>query len=150
MKDPKQDLSTLALTIFSLNGQFLSIADSIATQAGLTATRWQVLGAVIENPLTQAEIARQMGITRQSVQRTSKQLIEEGLLDQLENPSHRKAMLLQPTKKGYSALSKITPHHTAYAEQIASELGEERMAEMVKAVTELSVAMNNLKSISSS
>lgn len=147
MNDAKQDLSTLALSVFSLNGRFLSIAESIATQAGLTATRWQVLGAVIESPLTQAEIARQMGITRQSVQRTSKQLIEEGLLEPLENPSHRKAMLLQPTQKGHNALSKITPFHTAYAEQLVNELGEDRMAEMVKAVAELSAAMNNLKSV---
>ncbi|CAH7120592.1 MULTISPECIES: MarR family winged helix-turn-helix transcriptional regulator [unclassified Vibrio] len=144
MSDPRHDLSTLALTVFSLNGQFLSIAENIASRADLTATRWQVLGALVNDPLTQAEVARQMGITRQSVQRTSKQLIDEGMLETLENPSHQKAMLLQLTPKGHNALSKIRPFHKAYAEQLIDTVGEEKVAEMVKAITELSTAMKSL------
>ncbi|KJY87581.1 MarR family transcriptional regulator [Vibrio neptunius] len=147
MSEAKQHLSTLALSVFSLHGHFLSIAESIATQAGLTATRWQVLGAVGDSALTQAEIARQMGITRQSVQRTSKQLIDEGLLETLANPSHRKAMLLQPTQEGYKALAKLTPFHSAYAQQLVDELGEDKLAKMAQVASELSAAMDKLKTL---
>lgn len=59
MRDAKQDLSTLALSIFELNGHFLAIAEHIATQANLTATRWQILGAVENHPLPkQKSLAR--------------------------------------------------------------------------------------------
>lgn len=143
MRDPKHDLSTLALTIFSLNGQFLSLAENIASQAGLTATRWQVLGALVGSPLTQAEVARQMGITRQSVQRTSRQLIDEGMLETLENPSHQKAMLLRLTSKGHDAMSKISPFHSACAEQLIDEIGKEKVADMVKVIQDLSSAMKS-------
>lgn len=144
MNDPRSDLSTLALTVFSLNGQFLSIAETIASQADLTATRWQVLGALTNTPLTQAEVARQMGITRQSVQRTSKQLVEEGLIKLQANPAHQKAMLLHLTSKGHDALSRIRPFHTEYAEQLIETIGNKNVAEMIKALTDLSNAIKSL------
>ena len=49
MKDPQDLLSASALTAFRLNGQFLSLAERLAEPAGLTATRWQVLGAVLDS-----------------------------------------------------------------------------------------------------
>ena len=144
MRDAKQDLSTLALSIFELNGHFLAIAEHIATQANLTATRWQILGAVENHPFTQAEVARKMGITRQSVQRTSNQLIDDGLLETIENPSHQKAKLLRPTSKGYEVLSKITPFHKAYAEEFCNQVGEENMHEIVEKITKLNNIINQI------
>jgi DNA-binding MarR family transcriptional regulator len=66
------------------------------------------------------------------------------MLETLANPSHQKAMLLQLTPKGHNALSKIRPFHTAYAEQLIDTVGEAKVAEMVKAITELSTAMKSL------
>jgi DNA-binding MarR family transcriptional regulator len=131
----------MALTVFALNGRFLKIADQLAEPAGLTATRWQVLGAVLNEPLTQAEIARRMGITRQSVQRTSTQLIEDGMIQLMPNPSHRKAMLLSPTEKGLEAIGKIGPQHADYAKRLQAELGKERMDQLSEALTELQLAL---------
>src|SRR5690606_6678549 len=56
-------LSRAALGVFRLNGQFLQLAEELARPAGLTAARWQVLGAVLGEPLPVAGIARVMGIT---------------------------------------------------------------------------------------
>nr|WP_192928512.1 MarR family transcriptional regulator [Photobacterium alginatilyticum] len=131
----------MALTVFALNGRFLKIADQLAEPAGLTATRWQVLGAVLNEPLTQAEIARRMGITRQSVQRTSTQLIEDRMIQFMPNPSHRKAMLLTPTDKGLEAIGKIGPQHADYAKRLEADLGKERMAQLSEALTELQLAL---------
>ena len=72
-------LSAAAITTFRLNGQFLALAEELARPAGLTAAWWQVLGAVLGEPLTVAGIAREMGITRQSVQRVADILAERGL-----------------------------------------------------------------------
>ncbi len=99
MSEHQDRLSSMALTVFALNGRFLKIADQLATPAGLTATRWQVLGAVLNEPLTQAEIARRMGITRQSVQRTSSQLVEDEMVQFIPNPSHRKACCFNPRRR---------------------------------------------------
>lgn len=144
MIDAQEKLSSMALTVFALNGLFLTVAEQLAAPAGLTATRWQVLGAVLKERLTQAEIARRMGITRQSVQRTANQLVEDGMLAMIPNPSHRKAMLLQPTEKGYAAIRAIHPQHAAFAERLKAELGEARMFHLSEALTELRGTMDAL------
>jgi len=144
MTDPKKELSSLALTIFALNGKFLTVAEQLAAPAGITATRWQVLGAVLDGPRTQADIARKMGITRQSVQRTSTKLIDDGLLESISNPSHRKAMLLKPTEKGFESIAKISPHHGAFALRLADEIGLESMDQLSELLCELNLALDNL------
>lgn len=138
MSEAQERLSTMALTTFALNGLFLAVAERLAAPVGLTATRWQVLGAVLKEPLTQAEIARRMGITRQSVRRTSLQLVEEGMLHFTSNPSHRKAMLLEPTENGYAAVNKIKPQHAAFANQLEERLGKSQMSKILDAMAELS------------
>lgn len=87
----KQDLlSRTALGVFRLNGQFLAVSEELAKPAGLTAARWQVLGAVLTEPLPVAGIARAMGITRQSVQRIADLLAAQGLAEYVPNPAHRR------------------------------------------------------------
>ncbi|HEY0805050.1 MAG TPA: helix-turn-helix domain-containing protein, partial [Pseudonocardiaceae bacterium] len=71
-------LGDTALAVFRLNGQFLDIAEELARPAGLTAAWWQVLGAVLDEPLPVAGIARKMDITRQSVQRIADLLVDKG------------------------------------------------------------------------
>lgn len=116
-------LSRSALAVFRLNGQFLGVADELAAPAGLTAAWWQVLGAVLVEPLTVAGIARTMGVTRQSVQRIADLLVERGLAEYQPNPAHRRARLLAPTEQGYAAVNRITPGHAEVAARLAERLG---------------------------
>ena len=109
-------LSAAAITTFKLNGQFLALAEELAGPAGLTAAWWQVLGAVLGEPLTVAGIAREMGITRQSVQRVADILAERELARYL--PTRRsRAKLLTPTEQGRDAIARIGPGHAAAAGQ---------------------------------
>lgn len=134
-------LSGLALATFKLNGQFLAIADRMARPAGLTAAWWQVLGAVLREPLPVAGIAREMGITRQSVQRIADLLVERGLAEYRPNPAHRRAKLLRPTGDGYAAVRRIHPAHAAVAAQLAAELDVDALAAALDALRSLSAAL---------
>ena len=80
-------LSGAALTAFKLNGQFLEVAEHLARPADITAAWWQVLGAVLRAPLPVAAIGREMGITRQSVQRIADLLVDRGLAEYRANPA---------------------------------------------------------------
>ncbi|WP_437998999.1 hypothetical protein WMF26_02405 [Sorangium sp. So ce185] len=51
-------LAELVLKTFRLNGRFLEVADDITEGSGLTAARWQALGAVLREPLSVAAAAR--------------------------------------------------------------------------------------------
>jgi DNA-binding MarR family transcriptional regulator len=139
----EQDLlSAAAITTFRLNGQFLALAEELARPAGLTAAWWQVLGAVLGEPLTVAGIARDMGITRQSVQRIADILAERGLAGYLPNPAHRRAKLLTPTEAGRAAIARIGPGHAAAAARLAKALGKQPLADAVAALQALSTALN--------
>lgn len=141
----QQDLlSRTALTVFRLNGQFLGVAEELARPGGLTAAWWQVLGAVLPEPLPVAGIARAMGITRQSVQRIADLLVERGLAEYAENPAHRRAKLLRPTGAGREAVSRIGPSHAEFAARLAGELGVEGLAETVRVLERLSGAVENV------
>ncbi|MFC0629470.1 MarR family winged helix-turn-helix transcriptional regulator [Kribbella deserti] len=137
-------LSAAALTSFKLNGQFLALAEELAKPAGLTAAWWQVLGAVLPAPLPVAGIAREMGITRQSVQRIADILVDRGYAEYRENPAHRRAQLLAPTAAGLAAVRRITPQHGEAAKRLATIMGRDRLAAAVAALEDLSTALDQL------
>ncbi|MFE7711212.1 MarR family winged helix-turn-helix transcriptional regulator [Streptomyces sp. NPDC057486] len=143
MSREQQDaLSRTALGVFRLNGQFLAVSEELAAPAGLTAAWWQVLGAVLAEPLPVSGIARAMGITRQSVQRIADLLVGKGLAEYVPNPAHRRAKLLRPTEQGRAAVSRIGPGHAEFAARLAEELGAEGFAETVRVLERLSVAVD--------
>lgn len=140
-----ESLSGTALAVFRLNGQFLSVAERLARPAGLTATWWQVLGAVLREPLPVAGVARAMGITRQSVQRVADLLVERGLARYVPNPAHRRAKLLTPTEEGRAAIERIAPGHAEFAARLSEALGgEEGFAEVREALERLSKALDTV------
>lgn len=145
MSRERQDLlSRSALGVFRLNGQFLTVAEELARPAGLTAAWWQVLGAVLGEPLSVAGIARAMGITRQSVQRIADLLVERGLAEYRPNPAHRRAKLLAPTEEGRAAITRINPGHAAFADRLAESFGEGELAEAVGVLERLSKVLDLL------
>ncbi|WP_405999530.1 MarR family winged helix-turn-helix transcriptional regulator [Streptomyces sp. NBC_00829] len=145
MSREQQDLlSRTALGVFRLNGQFLAVSEELAKPAGLTAAWWQVLGAVLREPLPVAQIARAMGITRQSVQRIADLLVERGLAAYEPNPAHRRAKLVRPTEAGRAAIAEIGPGHAELAARLAAALGPEQFAETVRILHQLSRALDTI------
>ncbi|MFC8090329.1 MarR family winged helix-turn-helix transcriptional regulator [Streptomyces sp. NPDC057301] len=145
MSEERQDLlSRSALGVFKLNGQFLAVAEELARPAGLTAAWWQVLGAVLGEPLPVAGVARAMGITRQSVQRIADLLVEKGLAEYRPNPAHRRAKLLAPTEEGRAAISRINPGHAALADRLADAVGDAELAEAVRVLERLSKVLDGI------
>ncbi|MFF5358390.1 MarR family winged helix-turn-helix transcriptional regulator [Streptomyces scabiei] len=143
-RDQQDLLSRTAVGVFRLNGQFLSVADELTRPAGLTAAWWQVLGAVLPEPLPVAGVARAMGITRQSVQRVADLLVGRGLAEYVPNPAHRRAKLLAPTPAGRAAIDQVEPGHAALAARLARELGEAEFAETVRVIEQLSGVLDRL------
>jgi DNA-binding MarR family transcriptional regulator len=140
-------LSGLALTAFRLNGQFLEIAEDLARPVELTAAWWQVLGAVLPQPLSVAGIAREMGITRQSVQRIADLLVERGLAEYQPNPAHRRAKLVAPTPEGRAAVAGINPAHAEFAARLTGAMGQAELADALAAMHRLSAVLDELAAV---
>ena len=137
-------LSRTALAVFRVHGQFLELSENLARPVGLTAARWQVLGAILPEPLPVSGIARAMGLTRQGVQRIADLLVEQGLAEYRPNPAHQRAKLLAVTEEGLAAVRRIRPGHREFAQRLADKLGEERFAEVAAALEQLIDAMDAL------
>jgi DNA-binding MarR family transcriptional regulator len=112
----------LVIETFRLNGRLLASGDRLTKGVGLTSARWQVLGTLRKQPvpIPVAHIARNMGLQRQSVQRTVDLLAREGLVRLVDNPNHRRARLVVLTPKGRAAIRKASRLQIKWANETAS------------------------------
>ena len=115
-------MTGLILEIFRLNGLLLGAGDRLTRGLGLTSARWQVLGALAEGPLTAPQIARNMGLKRQSVQRLVDLLEEEGMVRFEDNPHHRRAKLIRMTEAGQRKFAKISAIQAGWVNRLSRGL----------------------------
>ena len=119
----------LALECFKLNGLFVSEGDRIAGEFGLSSARWKVLGAVAmaEEPLTVAQVAREMGQARQSVQRIATSMAADGYFIWKDNPAHKRAKLLCLTEKGQHTFQQLEDAQAPWANEAVQQLDEQEL-----------------------
>jgi DNA-binding MarR family transcriptional regulator len=90
------------------------------------------LGALAAGPLPVVQVARNMGLTRQSVQRTVDVLAEEQLVTFAENPYHQRAKLVRLTERGTEVLEEVARRQAAWAKQLAKDLSPEKVSAAVR------------------
>jgi DNA-binding MarR family transcriptional regulator len=126
MRTPAGEAATdVILSTFQANGLLLAAGDVLAGEEGLTSARWQVLGAVAlaERPRTVPQIARRMGLTRQSVHATVKRLVDDGLLELEPNADHRRSQLVRLTERGEAAYGAIDARQAEWVNRLADGIG---------------------------
>jgi DNA-binding MarR family transcriptional regulator len=132
--------SELVVEVFRVNGLALDAGDALSAPTGLTSARWQVLGVVDHGPAPVAEVARVMGLRRQSVQLTADALLRDGFIEYVDNPRHRRAKLISITKAGTRALRAVEAQHAVWANRLAKRIDRaslERAVDALRAVREL-------------
>ena len=120
-------LTELFLEIFRLNGALLVEGDRLVGDIGLTSARWQVIGAAALSPLPVAAIARNMGLTRQAVQRVANDLAQAGFVRFAPNPHHQRAKLVVLTASGTAAFRAAIARQVPWANRIAADLDPRRI-----------------------
>jgi DNA-binding MarR family transcriptional regulator len=123
-------ISDLVLETFRLNGRLLASGDALVADLGLTSARWQVLGAAALSPvpLSVAQIARNMGLTRQAVQRLANEMEADGLLRFAPNPHHQRAKLVVLTAAGKSAFAAAMKRQGVWASELGTGLDARKIA----------------------
>jgi DNA-binding MarR family transcriptional regulator len=140
----REVFTELVLRTFRLNGMLLQIAEGLARPAGLTAAWWQVLGAVLQQPLTVSGVAREMGLTRQSVQRIADLLVDRGLAEYRPNPAHARAKLLAPTRQGRAAIDAMRADTVALARSVADLVGTDDLSHTVAVMDRIIAVLPDL------
>jgi DNA-binding MarR family transcriptional regulator len=130
-------LTDLILEIFRVNGALLRVGDRLTHADAQTSSRWQVLGAIADSAKPVSGIAREMGLTRQSVQRTTDLLERDGLVAFSDNPAHSRAKLVGLTPEGERVLEAITLRQVDWANHLARAIGEREILDALEGVRRL-------------
>jgi DNA-binding MarR family transcriptional regulator len=129
----------MVLQTFRANGRLLAAGDLIAGEEGLTSALWQVLGALAlaGRPLTVPQIARRMGLTRQSVQVSVNRLRDEQLVEAEENPDHRRSPLIRMTRGGRDRYARVDRRQVRWINEIAAGIEASELATAARVLGEI-------------
>ena len=139
----KQDESSLirdlVITVFKTNGLLIETGNGLVRNAGLTAAWWQVLGALgySAEPLPVARIARNMGLTRQAVQRIVNLLEQQGFVALTDNPYHQRAKLVVLTTAGRVALKAAEAAEAPLNRRMLDRIGAKRVTAAMAVLIEM-------------
>jgi DNA-binding MarR family transcriptional regulator len=122
-------ITNLILETFRLNGRLLTAGDALVSDLGLTSALWQVLGAVAMSPvpIPVSHIARNMGLTRQTVQRSANELEAQGFIRFAPNPHHQRAKLVLLTDRGREAYEKARQRQRPWAASLTNGLTDQEI-----------------------
>jgi DNA-binding MarR family transcriptional regulator len=93
----------------------------------------------LEGPQSVAQIARARPVARQAVQRMADALAAEGLIEWIDNPTHKRAKLARLTPAGEALLGSIQETLRSAAERIAARFDERTLnstLRLIRAVRE--------------
>jgi DNA-binding MarR family transcriptional regulator len=127
------------LAVFRANGLLLASGDQLSAGEELTSARWQVLGAIAlaDRALTVPQIARRMGLTRQSVHATVRRLTADGLVELAPNADHRRSRLVRMTELGERRYAAIDRRQIEWANALARGIGRADLETTARVLEEL-------------
>jgi DNA-binding MarR family transcriptional regulator len=118
-----EQVTELVDEIVRLSGTFLAEGDRMTEPYGLTAARWLVLGALADESISVAEVARRRGLTRQSVRESAARLERDGLVTRVPDPDDARAPRLALTPRARTALEQLQPVRVEWAGRVARSVG---------------------------
>jgi DNA-binding MarR family transcriptional regulator len=117
--------TTLLGQVIALTRRFTAVGGTLTKPAGQTLARWLILETIQDQPATVAQVARQLHLARQGVQRLADLLVRDGLAVYEDNPAHRRAKLLRLTPQGRITLRTIQTAQATWADTLGAKIGEE-------------------------
>ncbi|MGN8000809.1 MarR family winged helix-turn-helix transcriptional regulator [Sphingomonas sp. 22176] len=144
MSSENTDVRELALTVFATSGRLIGTGNELVAHLGLTSAWWQVLGALRYSPvpLPTVSIARNMGLTRQAVQRVVDLLAERGMVTFQDNPQHRRAKLVVLTETGLAAVTGAEQAVAPLDTEIADRVGRARIRDAIQTLDAMNAILS--------
>ncbi len=134
----------LVADVYELAGAFRRSGERIARTLGRTQSQWQVLSAASSGSKTVPQIARRLGYSRQSVQRTADQLVTERLAVYNPNPDHKRSPYLELTDAGQRVLKHLTVAAAASHRALGRKVGPDDAETAVQVLRTLCAALKKV------
>lgn len=134
----------IVLEVFKLGGLLVSEGDQMGAEFGITSARWKVLGALSLGAQSQTvpQIARNMGLTRQAVQRLVDAMESDGLLQFADNPDHKRAKLISVTEHGQTVYSQLDAKQSVWAMDCSEGISADDLATTLSVLRLVSSAID--------
>jgi DNA-binding MarR family transcriptional regulator len=141
MAHPLEDLVD---EVLRTSGRLVA-ATSTTAGGGLSGAQLLVLSAVVraERPPTVPEIARSLGHSRQAVQRLADALCARGLTQPVDNPDHKRARRLVPTRLGKAAHAEADRRSRTWAARVTQGLTTAQIASAAATLRQLRHRLEN-------
>ncbi|MDJ0447728.1 MarR family transcriptional regulator [Methylocystis sp. JR02] len=147
MRTPQgEEMSRLVWEILQTANRLTDSGNRLSAPFGLTAARWQVMGAIAHQALTIAEVARRLSQTRQGVQRLADELVRDELAAYSPNPGHRRAKLLAPTTRGATSYRELMEAQAKWMNALCADLRLDDIAAARGVLAKLASALENSRS----
>lgn len=134
--------TAFALAVFEVNGLIIRAGEQISRPLGQSSARWQVLGRV-HRPMTVSDVARDIGLARQSVQRTTDVLAAEGLVRFRAHPTDKRTQLVEVTGKGSKVLSEIYRRQVAWSDELLHRLDLDTLERTTSNLSRVAAALRD-------
>jgi DNA-binding MarR family transcriptional regulator len=122
-----QRFAWLVADVYELAGELERNAEKLARSVGQTAARWKVLSAASVGGQTVSQLARRLGLTRQSVQRLGDALEADGLIGYEQNPDHQRSPRIALTPRGRRELELLSAAAAQWEDPLAARLSRSEL-----------------------
>jgi DNA-binding MarR family transcriptional regulator len=147
MKPPKRSgedvFQDVLLALFQVHGQVLRAADAMSRESGLTGGRWQVMRVVARQPMTVSQVARRLGLQRQSVQRTVDTVRRQGLVEVQPNVDHARAGLIALSAEGRRVLDALEQRQQAWVGRCLRGLPRAQLDRLARSLADLTARVDH-------
>jgi DNA-binding MarR family transcriptional regulator len=120
-----EEVDRLVADVLECAGALRRYGDALTRPLGQTEVRWAVLSVLSGGARTVPQVARRLGVTRQSVQRVANLLAAEGLIESVTNPDNSRSPLFRLSKRGEEVLTAITRAADPWLRRVGEELSLE-------------------------
>ena len=137
----ENDVPSLSILekLFFAYRDFVSDPDKMLDKFGFGRAHHRVLYFVNRSPgLTVAELLETLQITKQSLARVLKQLIDQGYITQVEGASDRRKRLLFPTPEGRNLILELSAPQSIRIKNAISGMSEEETTAIIEFLNRMS------------
>jgi DNA-binding MarR family transcriptional regulator len=120
-----EEVDRLVADVLECAGALRRYGDALTRPLGQTEVRWAVLSVLSGGARTVPQVARRLGVTRQSVQRVANLLAAEGFIERVVNPDNARSPLFRLTRHGEEVLTAITRAADPWLRRVGKELSLE-------------------------
>lgn len=135
---PDDTISKFSRSIFTVNGLLLDAGNSVAKPLNLSVAKWHVLGRANYKSRTVADIARYIGVSRQSVQRIANELKKDNLIKFSPHEIDGRTQIVVLTDKGRTALKQLYENDKQWSEGFMSNINRAELEQITNQLSKIS------------